>query len=1020
MALNTFTAALSELCRRHLFEEKWLIAPSLRVGYQWLDAVVREGQPVLNVRVRTMRQLALDLSGPEMERRGLVFLRGLEREHLVGRALGRLRGSSGYLSSLAPSRGLIQALTRALNDLRLAGVEVAALRRGGWVEVESKGRELEALLSGYERELRRARLVDYPGVLRLAAARLRDDLFAVPGDVLVVAPREMELGALERRLWLAISATRRQSLPTDGAADAAADPQSDIELLRWVGRPGQAPPPPGDGAVVVVRAVGEVNEVRQALRSCLEQGVPLDEVEILHTDAATYVPLILEVAARLVPDDTPPPVTFGEGLPVRDFRPGRALLAWIHWVGEGFPQETLARMIQDGLLSVETAGLEGTAHRAALLRGLPVGAGRQRYLPAIDRELARLRGTDDPRLAALEGLRQLVAELVAQAPATDRRRDPLPLLRAAAHLLEHRARCAGQLDEYSRGRLLDAINEQIECIDRWGQLPGLSMREWLATLPVEARVGGQGPRPGRLYVTDLRSGGHSGRRWTFILGLDDGRFPRAGRPDPVLLDRERASLSGELPTYASRLAAELSGLRQLLARLRGQVTLSFACRSLEDDREMFPAPAVLSIHRAISGDHDEDLQKMLGRLAPPAAPAPDSPARCLDRAEWWVWRLLRQPVSDAEAVVGRHFAHLGQGLVARDARRSDRFTEYDGHVPAAGAELDPRRPDVVLSASALEQLGRCPLEFFFRHVLGLPPAPAAPPDPAVWLDAPTRGALLHDVFHHFMVEVTGQGLTPRFERDEKLLLRILDRKVAALRARQPPTGGEAFQRELAGLQQTARIFLREEEAHCSTSLPLFFEVAVGTRPTRPGTALDASEPLALSLPGGGAVRVRGTIDRVDRLLSDERRFAVWDYKTGGSGRYQDRDPFRQGRHVQGTLYVALVEARLRERFPGAGVASFGYFFPSAVEYGRRLSWPALELRRGLAVVEELCALLGAGCFPGSDRATEHSYSDYARAIGEPEQVAALVAAKLANPDNTMLAPLQRLRGYLGEAPESES
>ena len=36
--MNRLAEALARVCRENLLAEKWLIAPSLRVGYQWLDA----------------------------------------------------------------------------------------------------------------------------------------------------------------------------------------------------------------------------------------------------------------------------------------------------------------------------------------------------------------------------------------------------------------------------------------------------------------------------------------------------------------------------------------------------------------------------------------------------------------------------------------------------------------------------------------------------------------------------------------------------------------------------------------------------------------------------------------------------------------------------------------------------------------------------------------------------------------------------------------------------------------------
>lgn len=72
---------LARICREHLLDEKWLIAPSLRVGHQWVDAVVRNGQPAVNVRISTIKGFALDLAASEMAAKGGGPDRGRRRGH---------------------------------------------------------------------------------------------------------------------------------------------------------------------------------------------------------------------------------------------------------------------------------------------------------------------------------------------------------------------------------------------------------------------------------------------------------------------------------------------------------------------------------------------------------------------------------------------------------------------------------------------------------------------------------------------------------------------------------------------------------------------------------------------------------------------------------------------------------------------------------------------------------------------------------------------------------------------------
>ena len=110
-------------------------------------------------------------------------------------------------------------------------------------------------------------------------------------------------------------------------------------------RPQQPLLPLKDGTAEIFRAVGEANEVREVLRTCLSRGYKFDEVEILHTDAETYIPLIYELLIRpeaeLTLDDQGLPVTFAEGIPTRYSKPGRALTAWLAWLREGYMQATV-------------------------------------------------------------------------------------------------------------------------------------------------------------------------------------------------------------------------------------------------------------------------------------------------------------------------------------------------------------------------------------------------------------------------------------------------------------------------------------------------------------------------------------------------------------------------------------------------------------------------------------------------------------------------------------------------------
>ena len=1011
-ALNTFLESLREAFAEDVLAEKWVIASSLRMGREWLDAVTRAGGVVLNARVKTLRTLALELAAPEMGRRGLSFLRGRMAEMLVSGLLGQIgEESGGYLFALGPSPGLTKTLQSALRDLRLARLTAKQLRKGAF-EAEPKGAQLTALFAAYENELAARKFADYAEILELATARVKKDPPALPENVLILAPEDQVLTARERLLWDSLPAARRRALPVDAPA---AVPR---------------------GAPRIFRAVGEVNEIREILRRCLAEGIALDEVEIVHTDTETYVPLVFELASHLAADrDDALPATFAEGIPVRYFGPGRALSAWLSWIADDFPQKTLVRMVHDGLLQIEQKGKEtlSFSRLAGVLRTAPIMVGRDRYLDLIGRELdaARRRakrtgaGEEDDgsrdtarregqrRVAALKTLRDLVGAVMAGVPPRDA--SPRDILACAAGFLETRVRCASRNDENSRHRLLEEIRELADCLDEGADVAGLDVYDWLAQLPAQLRVGGQGPRPGCVYVTNLFSGGHSGRPHTFIVGLDDTRFPGAGLQDPLLLDGERSQLSDELPTAAGRLERRVADFQRLLARLRGEATLSYCSRDLADDRELFPASVVLAAFRVLSGNPEGDPQALARWVGVPASFAPADPGRCIEETDWWLWRLCGgEPVRDVDKVIAEHFVHLGRGMHARRERASDRFTEYDGYVPQAGKDLDPTRIDgPALSAGRLETLGKCPMEYFFRYILEIAPPEELEVDPSVWLDPMQRGSLLHEVFRAFMAALREKDLLPDFKRDHKTLGALLDRGIKRYRADFPPPSPMVFELECRRLRQTARIFLLEEEAFCRESLPMFLEAAVGVPPEGEGTPLDTPDPVEIALPDGRSIRVRGKIDRVDRIARGPApRFAIWDYKTGSSYKYNQEDPFQQGRFVQGALYVGILRQRLRAKVSsGAVVDSFGYFFPNDREHGERLSWPSGQLETGRLVIARLCRMLAAGCFPLSDSADDMSsrYNDYRSVMGDPIVAAATVKAMMGNPENAALDPFRSLR-----------
>jgi len=1019
--MNQLLQSLERVCRAHPVAEKWVVAPSQRAGHQWLDGVARGGCPVVNARCTTVTALALQLAAPQIAARELPLVMGRKGLFVLARLWDSLQSETGYLTALEPTMGLLESLWGAVRDMRLCDLHADALDPEKF-EAAVKGRELIDVLRAWELALHADGAADYADVLRMATARLIDS--GLDDGVRVCVPSQVgDISLLERRFLDAIPAKSRVTLVCDEAGIMPPDEAAtDCLRLRCVARPAEAPPAVNDGSVDVFRAVGAANEVREVLRRCLRDTVPLDDVEILHADTDTYVPLLFELSESL---RRPPemvsdaPMTFAEGIPVMFTRPGRALAAWLEWTGGDYAQHTLARMIQDGLLATPDLVDIGSSYRslAEALRGVPIGNGRARYAPALARavEAARRRAARAARpdedgdvheerrrraeraLTELELLATMLPELVALLP--DGAASNIDVLKGSLAFLLCFARRGGELDDYARRML----REEIETMARLaadGLPDGLDMRAWLVRLLRECRVAGGGPRPGSIHVAHMLTGGHSARGHTFVIGQDESRFPGAGLQDPVLLDSERRELHDELPTAAGRHSRKVHLAAETLARLRGRVTLSYACRALDDDRELLPGPLIAAV--------DDFLMPDL-RIGLPVSFAPQDESGCLTEAEWWLWRLCGESfVADAADAVCERFPHLAAGRRAAEHRRSDEFTAWDGWVPAAGADLNPFAADAQpVSASRLQQMGKCPLAWFFKYALGISPPDTADLDREQWLDPMRKGTLLHDVFRAFMA----QHPAPEFIRDWAALKGILDEHVAACRQELPVPNDAVFDDELRDLIVTCQTFLKREESRSGTHTPVGLEVSVGMTPPQAGaTDLDVADPVQIALPGGQSIRARGRLDRIDAV---GQAYEVWDYKSGGTWSYETPpdDPCKQGRLVQHALYVILAEAALK----GGRVSAFGYYFPSPKGAGREIKFSAESLTDGRAVIERLCRIIESGAFLATnDGKSDCKFCDYAGICCDAETASADAARKLGNPENAALNAMRDLRGLNSE------
>ena len=344
-----------------------------------------------------LRQLAAQLAGPALARRGCAPGTGLNIEAIAARAAFEERegGGLGYLGEVARLRSFARTLAATLQDLRCSVVDPARAAAVG-----GGGGELAALAGRYAAQLARARLVDAAGVLRTAAAvaeggagppcgvplllldvAIHDDaVLALVAALAARAPRVLAtVPAGDRRTRAAL-----ERLPGARVEEPApADPGGTLDRVRSYLFTADAPPPPaghpaseaaGEGGeagdVTFFSAPGEGRECVEIARRILQEsarGVRLDRVAILVRAADVYAGHLETALGR-----ANVPAWFARGTRLPD-PSGRAFLALLACAAEGLSARRFSEYLS--LAQVPAPAADGAPP-----------AGRERWTPPANAE----------------------------------------------------------------------------------------------------------------------------------------------------------------------------------------------------------------------------------------------------------------------------------------------------------------------------------------------------------------------------------------------------------------------------------------------------------------------------------------------------------------------------------------------------------------------------------------------------------------------------------------------------------
>lgn len=988
--LKNLLNVLGRFCSDHLLDEKIFIVPSYQIGHQIGEDLAKSGCSWINLQFMTLPSLAMEIAGMELSSQGLQQISGTATRVLINHIFRELKEDSElvYYQDLEAQAGIIDAISRSIRDLRAAGIKSTDLDADLFID-KDKGSETRLILKRYEEELESGKLFDIALLYKAASDAagkngvnhkrhylcLQDQIFSkVERDFVDSLTEDLILVPHGEVIGMA----RPGRMTKIEAKDAKAIvPKTNLERAPWLFSPGKAPVPFKDLTLEIFQAVGPTNECKEVLRRIFAEKIPFDRVEILHPGGSVYPSIFFVLSEKMGFQ-----FSSSEGVPLNFTVPGKVFSGIIDWMENDYPVSGLCRLLESEYLKTpkdEEGKSLSSLKISRILKEAKIGWGRDRYIYRLE-VLCREKkaGTKDNAdfLIEISKTRGWIKTVLDLFPLWEEEKiDSQDLCIGISSFLKKFSRVRDSRDGDALGR----VTSRLEEASSFKAIPFSKDEavEWLRSTAADLRVGSLGPMPGSLYLSSFREGGFSGREFSFIVGLDQGVVPGSRLPDPILLDEEREAISKNLAVTSDRLRENLYLMTALLSSLRGQAVLSFPSYDVFEERPSFPSSFLLQVYRLIEGDVELDYSALMGSLGKSSGFVGGIE---VDETDWWLDFIAGDGrFKDAIKSVKDLYPFISNGDLARSKRAGPDLSTYDGLVKISEEECNPlKNRELSMSASRIEKLARCPYAYFLRYVLGVLPPDEIVVDKAAWLDGLERGLLLHDVLCEFMRGLRERGEIVGEKDFGEEIRRVAEKVMEAYREENPPPSEAVFERERREIFGALDIFLKAEEKREEKVEPILFEVNFGFEGEE-GEGI--SESVILEVGPGASFRLKGKIDRVDRV--GRGCYRVIDYKTGSYKAYESIKAFGKGKYLQHALYAEAAERILKEKkIDGAArVTKTGYSFPSSRGDGREILIENFDRARLRELLLDLFSILEKGYFLVNPKAS-CDFCDYGVVCGK--------------------------------------
>jgi ATP-dependent helicase/DNAse subunit B len=741
--------------------------------------------------------------------------------------------------------------------------------------------ELRSLMKQYEERLSEKNELDYPALIDKAIACIKDIAAKanIAGNLPFFLPKLNDKAEVSCLFFSELFAKEKEFVSTLETVFESAYGKKFNDITN-------------DGSSTAgenyhfFESYGAANEVRYVAEKIENNKKSFGDVIVIYASDVYENLLRAEFESRGIK------YTFPNGIHASSENYIALMLDMIAFVKEDYSYEALDKVIKNPIFNLKGAA---RSYRKILQEG--IGWGKSRYVdfikrfnerPASEEDLTQDKKERNEELSAFARfLNDLISVFEEKSSEKSCQQIFEGLVKVANSYSYKADACRIAMSQSLKGQArVFSLASNVNDIDGKLQL----IIDFLGELRYET-----GERPDAVMVVPYGSAHITDRKAMFVLGLSNDNIAPTRAESPVFTDEQ-------LRRYAKGHVLD-STMRNALSREAFEKTLSFfegddvylGYSDYDTVGLLDNSPSILySDLLAKAGKSESDIEKVGYSLIKGAVKvsAKDTYDAYLPAGN--------KPEDDAETT---------------SADGADKKENSDTMTPA------------YFSASSIQTLLYCPLQYYYRKIRRIPDIQYVERRPDRWLMPNQKGNL----FHHTMEEYATKALieNAKTSKDEALLLEIYERHLEEMKKEQPCPSDVIYEAEKEECYQALLSYAGSLHEHINEPgkgrKVLGCEVEFTEFPYSGGNVY-TDETGVSTIDATYDIRLSGSADRVDGYVEDGvLNIEIIDYKTGSSSYKQNE--IDEGIQIQHFVYAMAVKAwakehikELEKRF-GAPVAS---------------------------------------------------------------------------------------------------